>query len=157
MDTRYKFRIIVIAFLAILSLTHCRSSCIGEVVNNVYSFKLGVNITPAKDTINIGDTLWINVNTSNRFRNLMGGDTVKFSGARNLGSAIGFQKLNTDNKFSISAANKFDFLLKRGTETKSADASLYKEFLFEEDNDSCVQEISATLTFSCKNTSLGVR
>lgn len=141
MDTRYKYCLIGVAFFVILSLVNCRSSCIGEMVNNAYSFKLGVKITPDKDTISVGDTIWLNVNTSNSFKNLISGDTVKFSGAQNLGTSISFDKLDSVNLFSINAANKFTYLLFKGLETRNADESLFREFLFVEVNNKYVFQL----------------
>lgn len=101
----------------------------------VYNFELGLKAYPDKDSIHIGDSLWLEVNESTTFTDVRTGRVVDYSGAANLGSAIGFQQLsNSSSQFSISAAQKFDFSLVQGVEAHSADPTLYHEYLFTEVN-----------------------
>ena len=82
-----------------------------------YNFQLLVKAYPNKDSINIGDTLWLEINESVTFKNTDSG-TINYGGAENLGTAVGFQLYNPVTKDWIDAVNKFAFYLMKGTELK---------------------------------------
>jgi len=101
----------------------------------VYNFEIGVKAYPDKDSINIGDTIWLSVNQSVNLKDVSTGRMVNYSNAANLGSAIAFHKLSDANQFTIGAAKFFEFKLVNGAETNNADPTYLHEYLFEEKTD----------------------
>lgn len=83
-----------------------------------YSFELPVKGLPNKDSIPVGDTIWLEINESTSFKNGQSGETVDYSGASNLGSAIGFQIYDSIQKNWFPAVNQFLFVLVKGKELK---------------------------------------
>lgn len=96
-----------------------------------YNFQLPVKAYPDQDTINIGDTIWLEINESVTLKNT-DGNLINYGGAANLGSAIGFSYRDTILKQWVDAVNKFSFYLMKGTELKVT--SLDVEYRFSEQN-----------------------
>lgn len=99
----------------------------------VFNFQMGIKAYPDKDTINVGDTIWLEIIEPVTLTDVQTGRTVDFSGAANLGSALAFHKLSTDNRFTIPAADKFMFLLQKGEQVASLDPSYGRQYLFVEE------------------------
>ena len=96
-----------------------------------YAFKIGVKATPNLDSINIGDTIWLDINEPTSLQNLESGALINFSGATNLGSNLAFQEVLSATQFR-NAANDFNFKLIYGTETLNTNAQLFRAYLFAE-------------------------
>jgi hypothetical protein len=112
---------------AIVSMYSCGKNC----TNVTYGFELPVKALPDKDTLNIGDTLWFEINHSTDFINT-DGKKITFSNAANLGSLLSFDKLSIAGTFTDHAANLFIFILKEGTEIKAFDNTWERNYLFAE-------------------------
>jgi hypothetical protein len=101
----------------------------------VYNFEIGIRAFPDKDSIRVGDTLWLEVNEPTTLNDVQTGRAIDYSGAANLGSAVGFQAFSrNESQFVTPAAGKFNCLVLKGTETSNVDSNLYHEFLFAEIN-----------------------
>lgn len=100
----------------------------------LHHFEIKLKAFPDKDSINIGDTIWVEVNESTKFKDIDTGMEVDWSGAANLGSALSFIQISGNNEFSIAPLKMFEFKLIDGTEVKSLDAIRLKEFTFSERN-----------------------
>lgn len=101
----------------------------------VYNFEMGIKAYPDRDSIHVGDTVWLEVDESTMQADVITGGTINFTGASNLGSAIGFKKLSSaTNMFTIDAVQKLDFFLVKGKEVTNTLPSLYKEYFFAEEN-----------------------
>jgi hypothetical protein len=101
----------------------------------VYNFEICVKAYPDKDSIHIGDTIWIEANTATIFEDMPSGKMIDYSGAENLGSAIGFgQFLNRDSV--IPAAGSFDYFLLKGVSVKNPNTTQIREYLFTEESNS---------------------
>ncbi|RZM23850.1 MAG: hypothetical protein EOO88_24820 [Pedobacter sp.] len=103
-----------------------------DCADSSFSFELNVIAFPALDSIQSGDTIWLEVNSPVQFIDRNTGIVVDYSGAKNLGSAIGFQKLSAENMFDIAAVRNFRYTIRKGTEITSRNAELYKEYNFAE-------------------------
>ncbi len=102
---------------------------------SVYSFEIGIKAYPDKDSINVGDTVWLEVNETTVLTDGQTGRSIDYRGAANLGSAIGFQALSSvSGQFTVEAVQKFSFLLVQGVEVINRSPSLYKEYFFAEVN-----------------------
>ena len=121
------------------SLLFYNFSCAKKCTETTYSFNLPVKAYPDRDSINIGDTLWLEVNQSVILKN-NDGIMIDYGGAANLGSVIDFQKIDTVNKIFIEAANKFEYKLEKGKELQRT--SLYIEYNFAEANQSYVFKLA---------------
>lgn len=129
MDTK-KNIVIVISLLIVI--TSVLSQC-GKVdcSKNSYRFEVSVKAYPDKDTIMVGDTLWIEINAPVTLTDIETRNLIDYSGAINLGSSIAFTR-DTSSTGYIKAANKFFYSLKKGSETKNADPDLYREYHFDQ-------------------------
>ncbi len=96
-----------------------------------YNFQLPVKAFPDKDSVNIGDTIWLEINESTTLKNT-DGSIINYGGAANLGSAIGFSKRDTVLKEWVDAVNHFSFYLIKGAELKVT--SLDIQYRFSEQN-----------------------
>ncbi len=122
-----------ISLLFILAFFVQQSSCNKNCVETTYNFELPVKAYPDKDTIKVGDTIWVEINSRTDFLDKSTNKTINYAGAANLGSAIGFSFRDTVNKKWVDAANDFKFSLLKGLNTNSSNINLYREYLFSEE------------------------
>lgn len=101
-----------------------------DCTETVYNFNIGIKAFPDKDSISIGDTLWLEVIEPVKLTNLTTGQMVNYDNAANLGTAISFIQL-TGNSQSKEAANDFSYLIKSGTEVPRPDTFRVREYTFE--------------------------
>ena len=99
------------------------------VADTVYSFELGIKAYPDKDSLQTRDTLWLEVNSPTAFQDRFSGQTIDYSNAENLGSAIGFSKLLSNGSFA-DAANMFDYRLLLGQQITNGSSELIREYNF---------------------------
>lgn len=104
-----------------------------DCANTKYSFQLPVNAYPNKDTVNAGDTIWLEINESTSFKDKQSGETIDYSGAENLGSAIAFAYYDSLSKQWQDGVKYFDFRLLKGEELKVTPLDI--EYKFIEEND----------------------
>jgi hypothetical protein len=136
-----KYQIIILLVLAFLAQ---QSSCKKNCVNTTYNFDLPVKAYPDSDTIKVGDTIWIEINSSSNFIDKGTNKNINYSDASNLGSAIGFSIWDSLNKKWVDAANDFTFTLIKGSNTSSSNTNLFREYLFNEENDFYVFKLGIT-------------
>ena len=96
---------------------------------------MGIKAYPNQDSIHVGDTVWIEVNEPTTLRDAFSGKMIDYSGTANLGSVISFQAYSSiTGQFTVNAANKFDFVVAKGTQVTSMDESLDRQYIFKEEN-----------------------
>jgi hypothetical protein len=86
-----KNRSIVIACAILTAFLFIKANCTKipfDCAKTVYSFQLPVKAFPDKDTINIGDTIWLEINERTLIRDGICGEMINYSGTGNLGSAL---------------------------------------------------------------------
>jgi hypothetical protein len=114
------------------TLSTCKKGGLG-CANTVYNFEIAGKIYPDKDSIHIGDTVWLELNIPTNFTDITSNQIVDYSGAENLGSAIGFGEYSVINN-PAPAANSFLDVLVKGKKVDNPDIAQIREFLFEEQN-----------------------
>ncbi len=124
----------IIILLLLLGIASIGSQCKKRFgcAETVYNFEIGVKAFPDNDSINIGDTIWLEINTPDTLRDQHTNELINYSGVENLGSGISLNKLGANNQFIIPAADSFDYILIRGNEVRKTD--LLREYLFIEQN-----------------------
>lgn len=127
MVTKYLMRSIIYCSL-IIGNAGCRLLS-SECANTVYSFELAIKAFPDSESIEVGDTIWFQINSSTQFKDESSGTFIDYDKAENLGSYLSFRSIEAD-KFRSIGVDKFDFILKKGVEVTSSDIKLRKEYLF---------------------------
>jgi hypothetical protein len=125
----------IFLLLPIVAIIIQRCTCRKELgcAETIYSFTIAAKAYPDKDSINAGDTIWIELNESANVKDNGGNNIIDYSGAQNLGSAISFIEL-LGNNASRDAATDFRIKVVKGIETTNTNSNLYHEFLFTEEN-----------------------
>ena len=122
-----------ISLLLMLAFLVQQSSCNKNCVETTYSFELPVKGYPANDTVSIGDSIWIEINSKTELEDKATNKTINYSGAANLGSAISFSLWDSLNNKWKDAANDFKFTLLKGVNTNNSNINLVREYLFSEE------------------------
>ncbi|MEO6638536.1 MAG: hypothetical protein ABIN25_09675 [Ginsengibacter sp.] len=93
----------IIILLLLLGITSIGSQCKKRFgcANMVYNFEIGVKTSPNNDTINIGDTIWFEINSPSTLKDQNTNQLINYSGVENLGSGISLDKLGLNNLFPI--------------------------------------------------------
>jgi hypothetical protein len=134
MDTNKNIILLLSLFTASLFFQQCScNKTLGlDCAQVKYSFELPVKGFPDKGSILIGDTIWLEINETTNFKNGQNGEMVDYSGASNLGSAIGFSYRDTVLKQWVDAVSRFKFSLQKGTELKVTPLDI--QYRFSEEN-----------------------
>ncbi len=104
--------LVIILFLQFL--TSCgKKSCLSD-LGSGYSFKSGLDVTPAQDSIHIYDTIRLKLRMQTDLLDLRSNTIINFSGSENLGSVILFQKFNYINNTFEPSLSKFSFAVIKG-------------------------------------------
>ncbi|MES1216940.1 MAG: hypothetical protein ABUT20_15600 [Bacteroidota bacterium] len=127
MDRILKEIIVLTLVSTIIIKCECNKNCI----QTNYNFSIGIKAYPDLDSIYINDTVWLEIDESVFLNDISSGNSIDFSKARDLGSAIGFQEVITNVQFR-NAANDFKYKLVTGTETINTNPELFREYLFNE-------------------------
>lgn len=123
-----------VAMLAIYVATVFTSCIKGKnCTNHGYGFQMAAKIYPDYDSIQIGDTIFVELKEPINLNDLNTGNIVNFTGAENLGTGIAFDEL-LGNAVRKSAANDFTLILLKGSEVVNADPNLLRQYRFKEEN-----------------------
>ncbi len=120
--------LLIVAFLSIFST--CKKGGLG-CANTVYFFQIGIKAYPDIDSIHVGDTLWLEINTSSILKDSLSGKMINYSNTENLGSAVAFEKIIDPETFT-ACTQSFAYLFKEGKEVQNSQANLLKEYVFNE-------------------------
>lgn len=113
-------RILTVAIFFTISMATifctCKKGGLLGCPTSTYSFGIDARVYPDKDSINIGDTIWAEINAPDVFVDRNSNQQISFGNAANMGTNMGFQKLISNSPPQIEGAiNKFKFLLVEGT------------------------------------------
>ncbi|MDB5275914.1 MAG: hypothetical protein JWR61_869 [Ferruginibacter sp.] len=126
---------IAIVLVVSIGIVSIYSRCTKDVVGctgNSYAFKVDAKVYPDKDSINIGDTIWAEMNFSSSLLDQTN-EIVDFSNANNLGTEMGFVKVVNASPVELKdVVNDFTFKLVFGKELGSPNTQLLKEYSFQE-------------------------
>jgi len=123
----------LIFFTCIYATCHKQWDC----SQTVYSFEGNYKAYPNFDSIHINDTIWLELNMSTQLKDLLTGQVIDYSGAENLGMAMGYLELiggSFSDPGSIPAANNFNNVLIKGRELPSLSPEQTRAFRFIEEN-----------------------
>lgn len=121
----------IVAFLYMVTVfATCRKDC----SRTDYSFEIAAKAYPDLDSIQVGDTVWVEINQPVSLKDLNTNTSISYSGAVNLGTNIGLQEILGTTPQIINAATDFSFRIIYGTEVNSANSDLFKEYVFTESN-----------------------
>ena len=109
----------------------CKKGGLG-CANAVYDFQIGETITPDKDSVHIGDTIFLKVLTSSTLSDLHSGQLIDYSNTSNLGNVVTILKFT--NSQTRGAINDFDLTFIKGREVKAIDPLSQKDVLFNEED-----------------------
>lgn len=125
-----------ILFLIALALVNLHFLCNKKLDcrEAVYGFAIGIKAYPDMDSINIGDTVWLEVNEPTTLNDLQTGRMIDYSNASNLGSAIGIVELISVNTVNTDGNSFFKFSISAGSEIIRSDTSRFREYSFAELN-----------------------
>lgn len=133
MATNKNILLIAIVVFGLLNLQfQCNKRL--DCATTVYNFEIGIKAYPNKDSINVGDTIWFEVNEPTTLKDFQTGRIINYSGAENLGSVISFHQLSPLKQFTVKAADKFEYILQKGIETNALDPGFERQYVFSEEN-----------------------
>ncbi len=99
-----------------------------------YSFEIGASVLADRDSIRIGDTVWLKVQEPVRLNDLTSRAVIDYSKAANLGTLVSLYEFLSGTA-SRGAVLDFSFILKSGSiVNNNKDPASFKEFLFVEKN-----------------------
>jgi hypothetical protein len=106
--------------------------CLGT--KNGYSFSMDSRLFPDSDSINIGDTLWLEIRGPVLMRDNLSGQMINYTNAANLGTVVALIELLGSSNFR-GAFPDFNLFLKKGVNVPNPkDPMRLKEFSFAETN-----------------------
>lgn len=110
MTIKFKLAVILFTLLTFFSTCTPRFDC----ADTKYSFEMSVKAYPDTDSINIGDTIWIQIESSVILQDIISGKDIDYSNAANLGTDISFDQFLGED-VSSPCATCFNFDLINGT------------------------------------------
>jgi hypothetical protein len=111
---RIRTTIFLSLLFALLMSSTCRKNC----VERNYSFSINVTARPNLDSININDTIWLELDALTSLTDNNSGNTIDFSNAGNLSTVIQAGRFvggNILNPGVVDADNEFEFTVIKGT------------------------------------------
>jgi hypothetical protein len=120
-----KISLIGLIFLICIQSTCKKNSNCTE---TSYSFEAYAKVINPYDSITVGDTIWLEIIAPIAQVDRINGQTVTFSNAENLGTAIGFAEIILPE--IKGAANDFDYVLVKGTTVSNPKVTEIREYSF---------------------------
>lgn len=154
-----KIKIIAVGILLYITtvFSTCKKGGIFGCGESTIYFNVDGKVYPDKDSINIGDTIFIEVNIPTTLID-KNNTSIDYSHASNLGTVMGFVKVVNASPIKLEDAVKdFYFILLSGREVASLKPQLLKEFLFQESRDhylfslAMIPKTSGTFSFNLEN------
>jgi hypothetical protein len=127
MTTKYYTVAIIIIIYLTTVFAQCKKGCI----RNSYSFEITSKAYPNLDSVNIGDTIWLEIDVPTNLKDAITGNNINYSGAVNLSSNLSFQKYVSGN--FIDAVSGFNFKIINGIDIGATIPTLFKEYRFIEE------------------------
>ena len=132
MGSKIIYKAILLLFCTILIYATCKKN--SDCANTVYAFSSEIKAYPDVDSINIGDTIFLELNQPIISKDVNSGVQIDYRNAANFGTAIGFAEFISPNNINTEVASKFNYALIRGIEQIRQDSIKFREFPFVEIN-----------------------
>ena len=115
------------------------SGCLGN--GNGYSFSMDSRVFPDMDSINMNDTLWLEIRGPVLLRDNLSGQMIDYSNAANLGTVVRLIELQGSSNFR-GAFSDFNLKIEYGSVgLVTSDPESMKEFLFNEYNNEYIFQL----------------
>ena len=151
----FTLAILLITAMATIFST-CKKGGLGCVESSIF-FNVDAKVYPDKDSVNIGDTIFVEVNIPTTLRD-QNNNEVDYSKASNLGTSMGFVKVVSDSPIVLNnAVPDFAFYLISGKEIQSPNLQLYKDYFFQQEGGrylfrlAIIPKSSGTFSFNLEN------
>lgn len=129
-------KISTIFILLAITITSVFSSCGKNIIgacHQSFAFSIDAKVYPDKDSVNIGDTIFVEVNIPTTLIEAPSGEIANLVGASHISTDMGFVKLVSDSPIILEdAVPDFDFKLINGNELSTSKPQLIKLYSFEE-------------------------
>ncbi len=109
MATKYLRMALIVLLPFSLLLAGCPRTC----VEAVYSFSINASFLPERDSIRLGDTLYLTSSIPIQLRDVTSGDLVNYQNAKIAGN-LGIGKLSSGVKTPIEAVDQFKYVSVQG-------------------------------------------
>lgn len=130
MGSKIIYKAILLLFCTILIYATCKKN--SDCANTVYVFSSEIKAYPDLDSVNIGDTIFLELNQPVISRDINSRVEVNYKNAVNFGTAIGFAEFISSSNINTEAASKFNYKLVLGIEQVRPDSIKFREFRFVE-------------------------
>ena len=111
MDTINSFiKATLLGVALMLLLTSCPSVC----PDAVYQFGVTAEFTTEKDSIQLGDTLYLSSSFPTKLTDMNSGKEVDYSRAVKIGTTVFIDELPSDKSGLVSAVNRFLYVSRKG-------------------------------------------
>lgn len=136
MGIRHLFIALLLIIAIASTFTTCKKSGLG-CANADYSFKASVGAYPDRDSIHIGDTIWIKSNIPGSLVDQISSQTIDYSNANNLSLSVQVLKFtggSINNPGASYSANRFSYFPFIGTQINDPFIEGQRTFSFLEQN-----------------------
>jgi hypothetical protein len=123
--------IIIVGTFCYLAFTSSTCKKNGNCTESSYSFEGYAKVINPNDSVNVGDTVWLEITAPITQIDKISSQSVSFSNASNLGTAIGFGELINPNT-PVYAANEFSYVLIKGVPISNPNTAGIREYSFVE-------------------------
>ena len=118
--------VLAMACYIIITSSTCKKN--GNCTETSYSFEAFAKIINPYDSINLSDTIWLEITTAISQIDRISGQNITFSNASNLGTAIGFAEMVLPE--IKGAANDFEYVLVKGINVMNPKIAEIREYSF---------------------------
>lgn len=126
----------LLVILKVIGMTMIYSTCRKPIdcSQTIYSFEAFFKAYPDLDSLRVGDTLFLEFNSSTMLNDVNRSQLVNFAGAENLGTVLSFTEFAA-NQQEIAAVDNFELKLHVGKlSLQTINPARNREYLFEEHN-----------------------
>jgi hypothetical protein len=124
LSNKNQYFILCFALASIYAQCNKRLDC----DNTVYNFEMGIKAYPDRDSINVGDTIWLEVNEPTTLKDAFSGKMIDYSDAANLSTTIGIAELISANQVNTNGNTFFTFFSQYGNEVVRPDTNNFREY-----------------------------
>lgn len=126
------FYCLFISYISIWASCNKRFDC----SQTDYSFEAFYKTYPDRDSLKVGDTIWLELNTPTLIKDLLNNQVIDYSGAENFGTAISYLELvsGANDPPPLPSANYFDNVLKTGILSSTDKPDQIRAYLFKEES-----------------------
>lgn len=139
MSSIIKISLIGLLYFIFVNAKCSKKICTGN--NDGYSFNMNASLYPNYDSINVNDTLWLEIAGATTLKDNNSGTMINYSNAANLGTVVSLIELLGNSNYR-GAYDDFQLHLKNGTIVfNNYDPARLKEYSFNEKNNEYIFQL----------------